>query len=265
MLSDPPSAKATVFAVGKNRPAPMLLADAIEGTRAEPSEKYAAALNVAPRLKIVAADENVLLPETVCVPDSVMIPAPFSEVDPVPPLDTPKVPASVTAPVVVVEGVSPVVPALKEVTPPPPPPPLASTNAVVAICVVFVPTLAVGAVGVPVSAGEADNTVFPVPVLDVTPVPPLATVKVPVVPATIGRLVAFVRVAAEGVPRLGVVKAGLVLKTFDPDPVEVVTPVPPLDTPKVPPSVTTPEVAVDGVSPVEPALKVLTPEVLAAT
>jgi hypothetical protein len=33
--------------------------------------------------------------------------------------------------------------------------PLASTNAVVAICVVFVPTVAVGAVGVPVSAGDA--------------------------------------------------------------------------------------------------------------
>ncbi|MFM0174130.1 hypothetical protein PQR33_32920 [Paraburkholderia sediminicola] len=33
----------------------------------------------------------------------------------------------------------------------------ASTNAVVAICVVFVPTVAVGAVGVPVSAGEASR------------------------------------------------------------------------------------------------------------
>jgi nucleoside recognition membrane protein YjiH len=32
---------------------------------------------------------------------------------------------------------------------------LARTKAVVAICVVFVPSVAVGAVGVPVSAGEA--------------------------------------------------------------------------------------------------------------
>ncbi len=32
----------------------------------------------------------------------------------------------------------------------------AVTNAVVAICVVFVPAAAVGAVGVPVSAGEAN-------------------------------------------------------------------------------------------------------------
>ena len=43
--------------------------------------------------------------------------------------------------------------------PPPPPPPLAAisltTNSVVAICVLFVPTVAVGAVGVPVKAGEA--------------------------------------------------------------------------------------------------------------
>jgi hypothetical protein len=37
------------------------------------------------------------------------------------------------------------------------PPALASTNAVVATCVVFVPTVAVGAVGVPVRAGEASG------------------------------------------------------------------------------------------------------------
>jgi hypothetical protein len=41
----------------------------------------------------------------------------------------------------------------------------AATNAVVATCVVFVPALAVGAVGVPESAGEAASTTLPVPVV----------------------------------------------------------------------------------------------------
>jgi hypothetical protein len=49
------------------------------------------------------------------------------------------------------------------------------TNAVVAICVVFVPLAALGAVGVPDKAGLALNTTLPVPVDVVTPVPPLAT------------------------------------------------------------------------------------------
>ena len=50
--------------------------------------------------------------------------------------------------------------------PPPPPPAFASTNAVEAACVVFVPTAAVGTVGVPVSAGETDSTaVVPEPVV----------------------------------------------------------------------------------------------------
>ena len=68
----------------------------------------------------------------------------------------------------------------------------------------------------------------------VEPVPPLATDKVPVVPATIGRPVAFVKVAAEGVPRFGVVSTGLVERTTEPVPVEEVTPVPPLATGRVP-------------------------------
>ena len=53
------------------------------------------------------------------------------------------------------------------------------TNAVVAICVVFVLAAAVGARGVPVKVGDADNTVEPVPVEVVTPVPQLATANVP--------------------------------------------------------------------------------------
>jgi hypothetical protein len=42
------------------------------------------------------------------------------------------------------------------------------------------------------SVGDVESTTFPVPVLAVTPVPPLATDRVPVVPATIGNPVAFV-------------------------------------------------------------------------
>ena len=51
----------------------------------------------------------------------------------------------------------------------------ACTKAVVAICVVFVPLAAVGASGAPVNVGLALNTTLPVPVEEVTPVPPLAT------------------------------------------------------------------------------------------
>ena len=51
----------------------------------------------------------------------------------------------------------------------------AMTNAVVASCVVLVPAVAVGAVGVPVKTGDADKTTDPVPVDVVTPVPPFAT------------------------------------------------------------------------------------------
>jgi hypothetical protein len=53
----------------------------------------------------------------------------------------------------------------------------------------------------------------------VAPVPPRATVRVPVVPAIIGRPVAFVRVTAEGVPRSGVVSVGDVARTTLPVPV----------------------------------------------
>ena len=64
--------------------------------------------------------------------------------------------------------------------------------------------------------------------------PPLAIGSVPVTPVVSGKPVALVRVAADGVPRLGVVNAGEVDKTTAPEPVEVVTPVPPLATGRVP-------------------------------
>ena len=120
---------------------------------------------------------------------------------------------------------------------PPPPPPAATaavTKAVVAIWVVLSPDVAVGAVGVPVKAGDADNTTLPVPVDDVTPVPPLATGKVPVTPEARGKPVAFVSTTVLGVPKAGVVNVGEVESTRFPDPVDDVTPVPPLATGKVP-------------------------------
>ena len=59
------------------------------------------------------------------------------------------------------------------------------------------------ALGVPKAGvtrvGELLKTTLPVPVLEVTPVPPLATGKVPVTPVDKGRPVAFVKTKDEGV------------------------------------------------------------------
>jgi hypothetical protein len=68
-------------------------------------------------------------------------------------------------------------------------------------------------------------------------VPPLATGSVPVTPVVSGSPVAFVRVADAGVPKVGVVSVGELLSTTEPVPVEVVTPVPPLPTGRVPEAV----------------------------
>lgn len=62
-----------------------------------------------------------------------------------------------------------------------------------------------------------------------------------------------------GVPSAGVTSVGEFDNTTLPVPVDVVTPVPPLATAKVPATVTAPEVAVAGVKPVEPKLIVDTP------
>jgi hypothetical protein len=62
----------------------------------------------------------------------------------------------------------------------------------------------------------------------------LATGKVPVTPVVKGRPVQLVNVPDEGVPKTGVTNVGLVERTVLPEPVEVVTPVPPLRTGKVP-------------------------------
>ena len=61
------------------------------------------------------------------------------------------------------------------------------------------------------------------PVNVVAPVPPRATERVPVVPATIGRSVALVNVADDGVPKAGVTRVGLVANTKAPVPVSSVT------------------------------------------
>jgi hypothetical protein len=69
----------------------------------------------------------------------------------------------------------------------------------------------------------------------VNPVPPLATGKVPVTPVVSGNPVALVSTPDVGVPSKGVTSVGLVERTVLPDPVEVVTPVPPLATGKAVP------------------------------
>lgn len=58
------------------------------------------------------------------------------------------------------------------------------------------------------NTGLVDNTTLPVPVEVVTPVPPRATERVPVVPATMGRPTVFTRLPDDGVPRAGVTSVG---------------------------------------------------------
>jgi hypothetical protein len=77
----------------------------------------------------------------------------------------------------------------------------------------------------------------------------LVTGRFPVTPVDNGKPVAFVNVTLVGVPKMGVTRVGLVDNTLLPDPVLVVTPVPPLVTPNVPARVTAPVVAVLGVNP----------------
>ena len=93
-------------------------------------------------------------------------------------------------------------------------------------------------VGVPIfgvtRTGLVFNTLYPVPVDTVTPVPPFVTGKVPVTPVVNGRPVALVRTANVGTPMFGVTRTGLVFNTLYPVPVDTVTPVPPFNTGRVP-------------------------------
>ena len=68
----------------------------------------------------------------------------------------------------------------------------------------------------------------------VKPVPPLAIGKVPVTPVVSGSPVVLVSTPDAGVPKAGVTSVGEVDSTTDPDPVEVVAPVPPLPTATIP-------------------------------
>jgi hypothetical protein len=113
---------------------------------------------------------------------------------------------------------------------------------------VKVPVLKLPDVGVPnigvTNVGEVANTLAPVPVSSVRAAAKFAELGVarkvatpvprPDTPVEIGRPVAFVKVALVGVPRIGVTRVGLVDNTLLPDPVEVVTPVPPFRTGSVP-------------------------------
>jgi len=116
-----------------------------------------------------------------------------------------------------------------------------------------------------VSVGDVAKTNEPEPVSSVTAAARLADEGVarnvaipaprPEMPVATGSPVALVRVAAEGVPRFGVVSAGLFDRTTEPVPVDVVTPVPPLATPSVPAIVSVPEAVIgppENVRPVVP-------------
>jgi hypothetical protein len=122
--------------------------------------------------------------------------------------------------------------------------------------VAFVKTAALGVPRAGVtSVGEFDNTTLVVPVLVVTPVPPLATGNVPVTPVVRGKPVKLVATPDVGVPSNGVTKVGLVDNTTLPDPVEVVTPVPPCRTVK---AVVRPVIEVmSELAPLEAALRLV--------
>lgn len=85
---------------------------------------------------------------------------------------------------------------------------------------VATPLVGVPKIGV-TNVGLVDNTLLPEPVLVVTPVPPLATGKVPVTPVVNVKPVALVKTKAVGVPRAGVTNVGLVARTLLPVPVFV--------------------------------------------
>lgn len=113
--------------------------------------------------------------------DKTVEPDPVEDVDPVPPLATGNVPVT----------------------------PDVNGNPVqfVKVPEAGVPNTGVVNVGL-LKVGLLDNTLLPLPVDVVTPLPPLATGNVPVVPPSIGRPVQFVRVPEAGVPRAGVIRVG---------------------------------------------------------
>ena len=164
--------------------------------------------------------------------DNTLLPEPVLVVTPVPPLATGNVPVTpvvngkpvkfVATPEVGVpsKGVTSVGLVARTLLPLPvlvvtPVPPFATGKIPVTPVVrgrpvkfVAVPLVGVPNIGV-TKVGLVDNTAFPLPVLVVTPVPPLATGSVPVTPVVSGKPVVFVSTPADGVPRLGVTSTGL--------------------------------------------------------
>ena len=69
------------------------------------------------------------------------------------------------------------------------------------------------------SAPKEDNA----PAAVVALVPPLVMAKTPVIPEVKGKPVAFVKIAAEGVPKSGVTKLAEVALTTSPDPVVAIS------------------------------------------
>jgi hypothetical protein len=143
----------------------------------------------------------------------------------------------------------------------------------VPVRLVTTPDAGVPSAGV-TKVGDVANTAEPVPVSSVSAVANCAEVKeprdaafptevtIPVRLALVVTLLAvkavavpvmFVPTNADGVPSAGVTRVGLFDSTTFVVPVEVVTPVPPLATARVPARVTAPVVAVFGVNPVVPA------------
>jgi hypothetical protein len=182
--------------------------------------------------------------------DRTLLPEPVEVVTPVPPLPTGSVPVTPVvrgSPVALVsvpeEGV-PNTPPLTTTAPEEPtlteravatlvPKPLTPVETGSPVALVSVALVGVPKIGV-TSVGDVDKTLLPEPVEVVTPVPPFNTGRVPVTPVVRGSPVALVSVADVGVPKIGVTSVGEVARTLLPEPVEVVTPVPPFSTGRVP-------------------------------
>ena len=80
----------------------------------------------------------------------------------------------------------------------------------------------------------------------------------PETPVETGKPVQLVNVPLVGVPRIGVTSVGDVESTFAPEPVDVVTPVPPLATASVPANVIVPDVVTGPPLVVKPVVPPLT-------
>ena len=101
---------------------------------------------------------------------------------------------------------------------------------VAALPLILIPQVPVA----PVPPVEGTSRAVRAPEAVVAPVPPLATGRVPETPAVRDTPVQLTKLPEAGVPRTGVTSVGLVLMPPWPEPVEVVTPVPPLATGSVP-------------------------------